>query len=63
MSIRARRGFTRVCIAISFAALAADAFVPGFRHISIGGGLLVFVCAPLGILGGLAYLRSTGGQR
>lgn len=52
-----------MCIAVSFAALAAEALLPGFRHASIGGGLLVGVCAPLGILGGLAYLRGTRGQR
>lgn len=63
MSIRARRRLTRIGIAISLAVLAAEALVPGFRHASVGGGLLVFVSAPVGILGGLAYLRSTRGQR
>jgi len=63
VSTRTRRAITRVCIAVSFASLAAEALVPAYRHHSLGHGLVACVFAVTGIVGGLVYLRSTRGHR
>ncbi len=62
MSIRTRRALVRVCIAVLFASLPAEALVPAYRHHSAGDGLPACIFGVLGVTGGLLYLRSTRGQ-
>lgn len=57
--VRARRIITRICVAASFAILAALVIFPSLGHRSWGGGWLTAAPAVVSIAAGLVYLRST----
>ena len=59
MSVRARRRVTRLSVAVSFLCLLAAVMVPAVRHRALAGGWLIGVSATVGVVAGLAYLRST----
>lgn len=56
---RPRRTIARICIAVSFAVLAAVVVFPAFRHDLPGGGWLTVISAAVSILSGVVYLGST----
>jgi hypothetical protein len=60
---RTRRGIVRICIAVSFAMLAAVIVFPAFARRLPGGGWLTVVSAAVGITAGVAYLSGSGGAR
>lgn len=59
MKIRTRRRITVVSVAVSSLCLLAAILVPAIRRHAPADGLLIAVSAIVGIVAGLAYLRST----